>query len=30
MDNWGKEAGFKQVESRIEEVGLFSVTTGRK
>jgi len=30
LESWAKKAGFNQVESRLEKVGLFSVTTGRK
>jgi 2-polyprenyl-3-methyl-5-hydroxy-6-metoxy-1,4-benzoquinol methylase len=30
VEQWAREAGFNQVESRLEEEGLFSVTTGRK
>lgn len=29
-ETWAKQAGFRQVESRLEKVGLFSVTVGRK
>ncbi len=30
LESWAKKSGFSQVESRLEKVGLFSVTTGRK
>lgn len=30
LENWAKQAGFRQVESRQEKVGLFTVTLGRK
>lgn len=30
LEAWAKQAGFQQIESRLEKVGLFTVTTGRK
>jgi SAM-dependent methyltransferase len=30
VETWARQAGLRQIESRLEKVGLFSVTTGRK
>jgi hypothetical protein len=30
LEDWARTAGFRQVESRLEDVGLFAVTVGRK
>jgi len=30
LEAWARQAGFQQIESRLEKVGLFTVTTGRK
>jgi ubiquinone/menaquinone biosynthesis C-methylase UbiE len=30
LEQWASEAGFSHIESRAEEVGLFSITVGRK
>lgn len=30
LEDWARAAGFHQVESRLEDVGLFAVTVGRK
>jgi SAM-dependent methyltransferase len=30
LEEWARRAGFVQITSQVEEVGLFSVTTGRK
>ena len=30
LEAWTRQAGFQQIESRLEKVGLFTVTTGRK
>lgn len=30
LEQWAREAGFTQIESQAEEVGLFTITVGRK
>ncbi len=30
LEDWAQQAGFTQIESRLEQVGLFTVTMGRK
>lgn len=30
LEGWARQAGFQKVQSQLEEVGLFTVTTGRK
>ncbi|MEI6045590.1 MAG: class I SAM-dependent methyltransferase family protein, partial [Chloroflexota bacterium] len=30
LEAWARQAGFTQIESQLEGVGLFSVTSGRK